>query len=151
MGETYQPAACSRSSGKGSVWSVLHHLLGPESTVCIETKLIRFISGMQLAAKPSVDVVGSRAAGQAQNTRCRHRVLKERRLYNPRRELIFACEDSSTTGVILLRFFAEALGGLESCRNGRRTCRIHGVHGANSYTHKHTHTHTHKHTITQTD
>ena len=41
-------------------------------------------------------------------------------LHNSRRELVAACEATSTTGLILFRAFVEALGGLDPCRNGRK-------------------------------
>ena len=53
--------------------------------------------------------------------------LKARRLHNSRRELVAACEATSTTGLILFRAFVQALGGLDPRRNGRKTSRKHGL------------------------
>ena len=46
------------------------------------------------------------------------------------RELVAASGATSTTGLILLGAFVQALGGLDPCRNGRKRCRKHGF---NSY------------------
>ena len=75
---------------------------------------------MQLSAKPSVGVVDAEAAAQAQNTRCRHRVLKARLLRSSRRELVAGFEATSSNGLILFRAFVQALGGLDPCRNERK-------------------------------
>ena len=72
-GDTASSSCCCCCSGGGSILNVFRHLLGPEATVCIKTKPNRLISRAAFS-KPSVDVVGARAAAQAQNTRCRHRV-----------------------------------------------------------------------------
>ena len=91
-------------------------------------------SRTQLSAEPSVDVVGARAAAQAQNTRCRHQVFKhDVCLRNSRRELVAACKATSTTGLILFREFVGALRGLDPCRNGRKRCRKHGYMATNTH------------------
>ena len=92
-----------------------------------QAQSINFVCSF-LGSSRLIDVVGARAAAQAQNTRGVSPLsLKARRLHNSRRELVAACEATSTTWLILFRALVEALGGLDPCRNGRKMCRKHGL------------------------
>ena len=66
--------------------------------------------------------------------------LKARRLHNSRRELVAACEATSTTGLISFRAFVQALHGLDPCRIGRKRCRKHCLQQLHTHQTRHART-----------
>ena len=96
---------------------------------CIETKLNRSL--WHAAFSEALGWCRGCSGGRASS---KHKVspprTKARRLRTSRHELVAAREATSTSELILLRAFVQALGGLDPCRNGRKRCRKHGL---NSY------------------
>ena len=88
--------------------NVFRHLLGPEATACIKTKLNRLISRAAFS-----EALGRCRGCPGRCANSQHNVsppsLKARRLNNSRCELVAAWEASSTTGLILFRAFVEFL------------------------------------------